>query len=66
MKASKIDSKTKINFLKPIWQVGPIFPSALVDIVDSLEQERQQEVLIELDDFDDCFEEKKDVDFSMD
>ena len=26
--------KYQNNLLEPIWQVGPIFPSALVDIVD--------------------------------
>ena len=40
--------------------------SALVDIVDSVEREREREVLIELDDFDDCTEEKEDADFSLD
>ena len=40
--------------------------SALVDIVDSIEQEREREVLIELDDFDDCIEEKEDANVSMD
>ena len=40
--------------------------SALVDIVDSVEREREREVLIELDDFDDCIEEKESADFSLD
>ena len=35
MTTSKVGSKIKISFLEPIWQVGPILPSALVDIVDS-------------------------------
>ena len=40
--------------------------SALGDIVDSVEQECEWEVLVELDDFHDCIEENVDVDFSMD
>ena len=35
-------------------------------MVDSVEEEREREVLIELDDFDDCIEEKEDTGFSMD
>ena len=55
--------KNQNNLSEPIWQVGPILPSALVDIVD---REREQEVLIELDDFDDCSEkEDADCDLSM-
>ena len=53
------------NFLEPIWQEGPILRSALVDIVDSVEQESEQKVFIELNDFDVCIEEK-DADFSTD
>ena len=34
--------------LEPIRQVEPIFPSTLVDIVDGVEQEREQEEFIEL------------------
>ena len=45
--------------MEPIWQVEPIFPTTLVDIV---EQEREQEALIELDDYDDCIEEKESAD----
>ena len=41
-----------LHLLKPIWQVGPILPSAVVDIVCSVEQGRDQEVFIEFDDFD--------------
>ena len=52
------------NFLEPIWLVEPNLPRALVDIVDSVEQERKQKVFIELDGFDDCLEEKKDADIS--
>ena len=52
--------------MEPIWQVGPIPPTALVNIVDSLEQESEQEVLIELDDIDDCIEEKEDADCTTD
>ena len=55
--------KNHTNLLEAIWQVGPILPSALLNIVDSVEQEHEQEVLIELND---CFEEKKDADFSTD
>ena len=58
--------KNKNNFLEPIWQVGPILPSALVDIADSAEQESEQKVCIELDDFDVFIEEKEDVDSSTD
>ena len=58
--------KNQNNLLEPIWQVGPILPSAMVDIVDSVEHEREQEVFIELDDFDDCIEENEDADFSTD
>ena len=39
------------NFLEPIWQVGPILPSALIDVVDSVE-ESEQKVFIELNNFD--------------
>ena len=35
-------------------------------MVDSAEQEREQEVLIGLEDFDDCDEKKEDADFSTD
>ena len=41
-------------------------PGGLPTLVDSVEQEREQEVFIELDDFDDCIEEKKDTDFLTD
>ena len=58
--------KNQNSLLEPIWQVRPILQSALVDIVDSVEQEREQEGLIELDNFDNCIEKKEDVDFSMD
>ena len=34
--------------MEPIWQVGPILPRALVHIVDSVEQEHEQEAYIEL------------------
>ena len=40
--------------------------SALVNIKDSVEQERKREELIKLDDFDDCIEEKEAVDLSVD
>ena len=56
--------KNQNNRLEPIWQVGPILPSALVDIVNNAEQEPKREVFIELDDFDDCIEVKEDADFS--
>ena len=56
--------KNQNNFLEPIWQAGPILPSAFVDIADSVEQEREQEVFIELEYFDVCIEEKEDADFS--
>ena len=56
--------KNQNNLSEPIWQVGPIFLSALVDIVNSAEQKREREVLIKLDDFDDCVEEKENADFS--
>ena len=49
-----------------MWQVGLILPSGLVDIVDSVEQESEGKVFIELDDFDDCIEVKEDADFSTD
>ena len=58
--------KNQDNLLEPIRQVGPILPRAFVDIVDSVELEREQEVLIELDDFDDCIAEKENADFSTD
>ena len=35
-------------------------------LVDSVEQEREQKVLIELDHLDDCIEEKEHADFSTD
>ena len=57
--------KTQNNFLERIWQVGPILPSALVDIVNTVEQEHKQEVFIKLDDFND-FIENEDADFSTD
>ena len=46
--------------MEPIRQVGPILLRALADIVDIsvVEQEREQKVFIELDDFDNCVEEK--------
>ena len=52
--------KIQNSLLKPIWQVGSFLPSALVDIVDSDEQEREQEAFIKPDDFDDCIKEEKD------
>ena len=58
--------KKQHNLYEPICQVGPILPSALVDIVDSVEQEREQEVFIELDDLDTCIEGKENADFSTD
>ena len=44
----------------------PAPPLATLLIVDSAELEREQEVLIELDDFDDCIVEKENADFSTD
>ena len=38
----------------------------LPTLVDSVEQEREQEVFIGLEDFNDCIEEKEDTDFSTD
>ena len=35
-------------------------------LVESVEQEREQEMFIELGDFDDCIGEKEDADFSTD
>ena len=35
MTTIKVGSKTKTTLLEPIGQVGPILPSALIDIVDS-------------------------------
>ena len=60
--------KNQNNVLKSIWQVGPILPRASVDIVDinAVEQEREKEVFVELDDFGDFIEEKQDTDFSTD
>ena len=58
--------KNQNNLLEPIWQVGSFRRSALVDVIDSAEQKREQEVFIELDDFDYCIEEKEDADFSTD
>ena len=42
---------------------GPILSSAMVDIY-NVEQEREHEVFIDLDDFADYIEEKEDADFS--
>ena len=41
-------------------------PGGLPTLVDSVEQEREMEVFIELDDFDDCIEKKEDIDFLTD
>ena len=41
-------------------------PGRLPTLVDSIEQESEQEVFIELDDFDDCIEDEEDTDFLMD
>ena len=41
-------------------------PGELPTLVDSIEQEREQEVFIELDDFDDCIEQKEDTDILTD
>ena len=41
-------------------------PGGLRALVDNLEQERKQEVFIELDDFDDCIEVKENTDFLTD
>ena len=38
-------------------------PEGLPTLVNSVEQEREQEVFIELDDFDDSIEENEDIDF---
>ena len=38
----------------------------LPTLIDCKEQEREQEVFIELDDFDDCIKEKEDTDFLTD
>ena len=58
--------KNQNNLLEPTWQVGPILPSASVDIENRVEQEREQEVFIELDNFDDCIEKEEDADYSTD
>ena len=41
-------------------------PGGLPTPVDSIKQEREQEMFIKLDDFDDCIEEKEDTDFLTD
>ena len=41
-------------------------PGGLPTLVDSVEQERELEVFIELDEFDDCIEEKENTDFVSD
>ena len=64
--ASKVGSKTKITFWNQVRKRDHSSISALVDIVDSVEQEREWEMLIELGDVDDCTEKKEDADFSMD
>ena len=56
MTATKVGSKTQNNQLKLIWQVESILSSALVDVVDSAEQESEQKMFIEVDDFDDYTE----------
>ena len=58
--------KNQNGRLETILHARPIFPRSLVDIVVGVEQERQQEMFIELDDFYDCIEEKEDADFSTD
>ena len=58
--------KNQNYLLEPTWQVGPILPSASVDIENRVEQEREQEVFIELDNFDDCIEKEEDADYSTD
>ena len=63
---NKAGSKTKRTFWNRIGKQDLFSISALVDIVDSVDHECEREVLIELDDFDDCVEEKEDADFSLD
>ena len=41
-------------------------PGGLPTRVDSVEEEREQEAFLELDDFDDCIEEKEDTNFLTD
>ena len=55
--------KNQNNFLEPIREVGPILPSALINIICSVEREPENEVFIELDDFGNWIE-KEDADFS--
>ena len=45
MTTSKVDTKKQSNVLEPIRQIEPILPSALVDIVNSVEYNFEQEVL---------------------
>ena len=45
---------------------GQGLPGELLTLVDSVEQEREQEAFIEVDDFDDCIEEKEDIEFLKD
>ena len=48
---------------KEIHPQGQGRPGGLPTLVDSVEQEREQEVFIEVNDFDDCIEEKEHTDF---
>ena len=67
MTASKVGSKTKIIFWNRAGKEDPFFHKRFgIEIVDSVEQEREREVLIKLDDFDNCIEKKEDADFSLD